>query len=426
MSGLLAGSAPAARAQELRDLDRERAQQMLRVVRKNLEKHYYDPAFHGMDLDTRFNAAREALETATSLDQAFGIIAQTLLDLNDSHTRFLPPERTIQVEYGLKMRMIGDTAHVIGVKPKSDAEAKGLKAGDAILSINDIRPTRENMPVLIYRYYTVRPEPGLNLIVQSPGGQPRRLDILAKLKREKRLVDLTQGDDVWDRIRKGENAREEHLTFETRDKKLIIWHMPSFSADEDALDKLAGKLHRFETLILDLRGNAGGYIKTLRWLLGLVCPRDVTVGQPKGRKEKMEPIVAKSAGFKGFKGLLVVLVDSESASSAELFARVIQLEKRGTVLGDRSAGAVMQSRYHPLKLGADAVIPYGVNISEADIVMSDGKSLERVGVTPDELVLPTGADLAANRDPVLTRAAALVGVNLPPEQAGEMFPLKWD
>ena len=39
--------------------------------------------------------------------------------------------------------------------------------------------------------------------------------------------------------------------------------------------------------------------------------------------------------------------------------------------------------------------------------------------------LPTAADLAAKRDPVLARAAAMVGFELPPDKAGAMFPVEW-
>jgi C-terminal processing protease CtpA/Prc len=71
------------------------------------------------------------------------------------------------------------------------------------------------------------------------------------------------------------------------------------------------------------------------------------------------------------------------------------------------------------------VLYYGTSITVADVIMTDGKSLEKVGVTPDETLLPTGADLAAQRDPVLSRAAALVGVKLEPEKAGTFFPKEW-
>lgn len=68
---------------------------------------------------------------------------------------------------------------------------------------------------------------------------------------------------------------------------------------------------------------------------------------------------------------------------------------------------------------------YGFSITIADVIMSDGKTLEKVGVTPDELVLPTPADLAAGRDPVLVHAAQLAGLKLDPIEAGKMFPFKW-
>jgi C-terminal processing protease CtpA/Prc len=68
---------------------------------------------------------------------------------------------------------------------------------------------------------------------------------------------------------------------------------------------------------------------------------------------------------------------------------------------------------------------YGIFVTEADVIMPDGKSLEHVGVTPDELLLPTAQELNANLDPVLARAAELVGIKLDAKQAGKLFPIVW-
>ena len=122
---------------------------------------------------------------------------------------------------------------------------------------------------------------------------------------------------------------------------------------------------------------------------------------------------------------MIVLIDGDSASCSEVFSRVMQLEKRGTIIGDRSAGAVMESMHYSFQLGMSSIIPYGFSITDADVIMSDGKSLEHVGVTPDELIIPTGKDLAAGRDPVLARAVEILGGKLTAEAAGKMFPIEW-
>jgi C-terminal processing protease CtpA/Prc len=103
----------------------------------------------------------------------------------------------------------------------------------------------------------------------------------------------------------------------------------------------------------------------------------------------------------------------------------VQLEHRGTVLGDRSAGSVMESKAYSYGQGVDVKIYYAYSVTDADLIMSDGKSLEHRGVVPDETILPTAQDLAAGRDPVLTRAAKLAGLDLDPAAAGKLFPFEW-
>ena len=121
-------------------------------------------------------------------------------------------------------------------------------------------------------------------------------------------------------------------------------------------------------------------------------------------------------------GGFAVLMDSESASASELLARIIQLEKRGFIVGDRSSGRVMEAKLYPHEVSLGSPISYAVEVTEADLLMADGKSLEHVGVEPDILVLPTDQDLANKRDPALANAASLVGVHLTPEEAGTILP----
>ena len=83
------------------------------------------------------------------------------------------------------------------------------------------------------------------------------------------------------------------------------------------------------------------------------------------------------------------------------------------------------SRFFPLESGIGNILPFGASVTVGDLIMTDGKSLEKIGVTPDEIMLPSGRDLATTKDPVLAKAAKLAGVNITPEEAGKYFPFEW-
>lgn len=404
--------------------DKERGRMMLSTIKDDLKKNYYDPNYHGMDLDARFKAADEKIKSAQSLGQIFGIIGQVLVELEDSHTAFYPPGRTNRTEYGWLMQTVGDKVYVSAVKPGSDAEAKGIKPGDEVYSIDGIGPQRDNLWKIQYMYRHLRPRPGMRLVIVKPDGKEQELDVLSKITQGKRITDLT-GDDVWDLIREAENESRltRHRTILVNDD-LAVWKMPEFNLPKADVDSYLDKFKKKPLLILDLRGNPGGAEDTLLRMIGNFIDHDVTVGELKRRKES-KPLIAKTRGADGYKGKLVVLIDSSSGSSAEIFARVIQIEKRGAVIGDRSAGAVMRSRGFNHEIGVDVVAFYSVSITDADLIMTDGESLERTGVVPDEVRLPTAKDMAAQRDPVLAYAASLLGVTITPEKAGALFPLEW-
>jgi hypothetical protein len=104
-----------------------------------------------------------------------------LIDFGDSHTYFLPPEVPATCEYGWQMAMVGDRCLVLGVKPGSDAEGKGLRAGDHILEIETLRPTRADLWKMRYSPHLLNPRRRVRLVAQTPGGSPRPLDIETKV-----------------------------------------------------------------------------------------------------------------------------------------------------------------------------------------------------------------------------------------------------
>jgi carboxyl-terminal processing protease len=424
---IFAGLAPQAlRAQSFDRIERERALTMLGNVKDQLRKHYYDPAIRGMDVDARFKAAEEKIKQATSLGQAFGIIAQVLLELDDSHTKFYPPSRPERVEYGWEMQMIGDECYVVAVKPGSDAAAQGLKEGDRIIAVERFQPTRKEFWKMRYFYNTLSPRAGLNLVVQSPGGQPREMNLKAKVTQGKRVLDLNSDMEINALLREMEDDAKlgNHRYYEDIGG-VFVWKMPAFNLSNTSVDEIMSKARGRRALVLDLRGNGGGAEITLLRLLGHFFEHDVKMADIKTRNE-LKPVVAKTRGKNNlFEGKVVVLVDSDSGSASEVFARVMQLEKRGTVIGDRSAGAVMRSNFRNYEMGTERIVTWSANITNADVLMSDGKSLERVGVIPDELMLPKATDMAVRRDLVLARALELAGTKIDPAKAAALFPVEW-
>ena len=412
--------------QKMDGYDRDRARSILHDAYDNVKKHYYDPKFHGLDLDARFHQYDQKVAEASSISHAFGAIAAFLDGLNDSHTFFNPPPRPYRVDYGYRIQMYGSDCYVTRVRPGTDAEAK-VHPGDQVLGYNKYDVNRGDFLKMSYYFNSLAPQRTSLLEIRDPNGSSRLLTIDAKVRELKKVLDLTGrdgGGDIWDMIREEENS--DHVVRQrlVDAGDVVVWKMPEFFVEDREVERIFSDARKHQTLILDLRGNPGGAVVTLDSMLGNIFDHDVKIADRLGRKE-MKPEIAKTRGSDIFTGKLIVLVDSVSASAAELFPRVIQLEHRGTVLGDQTAGAVMEARRYSGSQGTDTKIFYGFSITEADLIMKDGKSLEHTGVTPDELVLPTAKDLASGSDPVLARAFELAGHKVDPVAAGKMFPFEW-
>jgi len=401
--------------------DRERAFDILDTVSKAIKDAYYDPKMNGLDWNAVIESARTKILASNSTNEALTQIAIAVSTLNDSHTTFMPPPRTYHLDFGFNHQMIWNRCFVTRVRPGSDGAAKGLKPGDEVLAINGTTPSRQNLWSIEYLDYVLDPRSEMQLQVKDRSGEKHEMDLKAKITRSPNLMYRTGGGARYDMIRQGQNVRHRMRMQLVQLGNVGVLKFPWFEYDVNDFYALGDKIRKDQALIVDLRGNPGGSVRTLKYFIGMFFDHDVKLFDRVDRK-KTSPEVAKSEHHIDFRGKVIVLVDSESASAAELFARVMQLEKRGTVIGDRTSGSVMEATsLYFTSSGVD----YGAEVTIANVIMADGQGIEHRGVNPDEVTLPQPTDLASGRDPVLAHAAGEAGVTMSPEDAGRLFPYEW-
>ena len=401
---------------------------MLRVVRKEIERHFYDSTYKGINLDTLFAEAARTIDGVKSNNELFTVIAGVMDEFQESGTYFIPPERIASVDYGWRYLMVGDSCYVTAVKPGSDAERNGLRAGDRLLAIGREVPSRSNDHTIRVLLNILNPQRGIRITVRTEGDHPREVVALAEIRTRKKVLDLSLelGDiDFWDDMRESE---EQSFLIRNRNwglgDSIHVWKIASLKIDVDDVENEIDQAEGKKALILDFRGCSSGYPKTLDYLIGCLFDHSVNVGHFEtrgGRKDWMVDVSPRAH----FKGLLVIIQDSRTSGAAEVLARLVQLEHRGIVIGDKSRGAVGKGQLIEHDVGTGNSVFYWIGVTTERVLMADGGNLEGAGVQPDELVLPRASDIAEGRDPILSYAAWLVGSQLSPEEAGKLFPTEW-
>lgn len=412
-------SAGAAAAAGL-DQERRRGAEILRQVGDLLERRYHDPSFGGVPLSARVARARAEMRVASSEGEAYGVIARLLAGLADSHTFFVPPAHASAVEYGWTPRIVGERCLLVEVRRGSDAAAHGLSPGDEVLALDGVRPDRASLWTTVLLARLLRPPAGARLTVREAGGRVREVEVEPVGLDERGASSVR---DYLGSLRQRARSRATSRFATTGD--VLVWKLSGFDKRGRAMHEGIAEARRHRALVLDLRGNAGGDEGALRRLAGGLLAEDapVTLARLRPRGAPRAIVAERWEPSRRFPGRLVVLVDSESASASEVLARTIQLRRRGTVVGDRTAGAVGRARIHVMVGGrGHRFVPYGVSVTEAAVEMPDGTVLEGAGVTPDEVSLPAPEDLRAGRDPALARAVTLAGGSLDAAAAGRLFP----
>ena len=266
----------------------------------------------------------DKVDTENLLDEA---ITQMLGKL-DPHSVYIPKEmqqaniENMQgnfVGIGVQFRMVKDSITVIQPIKNGPSIRAGIKAGDRILIANNDTLYGKNLSTnAIPKYLKGKPNTKIDLQVYRKSNDSL---FYVNLKRGK--VNIKSVDLAY------------MLTESIGYIKLDRFAANTYTEFKSALTSLISK--DMNSLILDLRGNSGGYVKMATDIADEFLKDDKLIVFTKDNKNKIEEVFATSKGsFEN--GNLYVLIDENSASASEILAGALQDNDKGTIIGRRSFG----------------------------------------------------------------------------------------
>ena len=380
--------------------ERRRAEQILNLVSKDVQNNFYDPTLKGLDWSALTEEARQRIRSAEELGEMNGAISALLYHLRDSHTVFIPQKRKIKAVYGFKAKPFANDIFVFQLDKDGPAAKAGLQLGDQIVGVNNLTAVRGTFFAMM-RYLTVLdPRVELDLEVAAQYGSYRLVKVPATV-----IPQLPQYFFNFIETGHDSDARERFYEFKDYGDGILYLRVQTFDAPPSEVSGVMKPLRNSKAVVMDLRGNSGGAEETMVDLLGRFVGEPFEMGHSVSRR-KSESILVRPLSPR-IACPLFILVDSASASASEMFARSMQIHKRGVVIGDRSSGHVNSALFFWQPIGSLEAVEFGTEIAVAKVIMEDGQALENLGVTPDEFCIPTHADLRNEKDPCLDRALAM-------------------
>lgn len=362
-------------AQDAR-IDHAAKVEVLDALREALTRHAYadgvDFGKWGEHLRTHHDALDDA-DTTFAFTQA---VQRALGEFGVSHVAIVPPEvgrqmeRSVTIGIGAETRPASGGLRVLAVMADSAAKDAGLAPGDVITHVDGKR--------------AARPEDLEGAMGSEAVLRVRRLSGGAGEIRVARVI----------------TDSREPATLREVSADTMIFHLPTFNTgyDHHEVEDLIARAFWKDNLIIDLRGNGGGRVTNLLHLLSLLVPEgeelgtvvtndiaaryvEETGGNPadaravaKWSKDKLRTFPNT---FGPYPGKLAVLIDGGSASASEVTTMALRERRGAVVVGARSAGALLVSRYMPLAHGFLVQIPF------SDYITTNGERPEGVGIKPD-------------------------------------------
>ncbi|MEI7719918.1 MAG: S41 family peptidase [bacterium] len=323
----------------------------------------------------------------TKEKQMYGAIAGLTNSFGDPYTTFFPPSdaKIFQDDIagsfgGVGMEVDSNTdGQLVVVSPLKDSpsEKAGVLSGDLIVEIGST--TTDGLSV----------RDAIKLI-RGPKGTPVALTLLRKGIAAPFVISVVR-DTINIPIIKSYK----------RDDGIFVIELYSFS--ENSADLFRDALRQFiqsgsSKLILDVRGNPGGYLESAVTMASYFLPvGDVVVTEDtKGRNPAADK-VNRSAGYNVFAGnrnfKMAVLIDQGSASASEILSGALQQHGVAKLVGTRSFGKGSVQELMDLGGGAQ------LKITIARWLTPNGSSISDGGLQPDIKVDRTQADFKAGKDP---------------------------
>ncbi len=342
-------------------------------------------------LDEKYVATHGTSTAAvTNEDRVYGAIQGMTESLGDPYTVFFPPEEAkafeeeisgnfegVGMEVGLKVNILTVIAPLKG----TPAERSGILAGDKILKINDTitvgMSTDEAIKLIRGKKGTI-----VTFTVVRNSGDPFEIKVTRDVINVPTIATKKLEDGIF------------------------LIQLYSFTGDSPNLFRNALRefmLSKSDKLILDLRGNPGGYLNAAVDMASWFLPRGaVIVREDYGNGQEED--VAKSKGYDIFTDKLkfVILIDGGSASASEILAGALHEYDKATLVGEKSYGKGSVQELIPITAGTS------LKVTVARWLTPKGVSISDNGIAPDVVVPVSEDDIKNKRDPQLKKAIELI------------------
>jgi len=323
----------------------------------------------------------------TAQDRVYGAIEGMTASLGDPYTVFFPPVENSMFQSEVKGNFEGVGMEVSSVKgvltvvaplKGSPAEAAGILSGDAILTIDGKDTSNLSVDEAVQ-------------LIRGEAGTKVNLTIFRKGEKAPRPVSVTR-------------ATINLPVIATKDLGNGIFMISLDTFTENSADLFRGALREFvqsgdQKLILDLRGNPGGYLDAAIDMASWFLPGGKVVVQEDYGAGKDRDIF-RSKGYNIFNDNLkfVILVDGGSASASEILSGALSEQGRATLIGEKTFGKGSVQEL------LDITDKTTLKVTIAHWLTPNGNFITGTGITPAIVVDRTQADVAAGKDPQLDRA----------------------